>query len=135
MNRPMGVTIIAVLQLIISIFAIFGGLYIFFFRSGFFSRISELEKVPNNPTLVVGFAVFLLIVGLIGLLIAYGLFTLKNWAWLTALILNGLSILSSLSAILSNQTRKGGDILGLIIAVVIVYYLLRSEVKRAFGRN
>lgn len=135
MNRPMGVTIIAVLQLIISIFATLGGLYIFFFRSGIFSRGSELENIPKNSTFVAGFAVVLLIVGLIGLLITYGLFSLKKWAWLTALILNGLSILSSLSAIFSNQTRKGGDIFGLIIAGVIVYYLLQPEVKRAFGKN
>lgn len=135
MNRPIGVTLIAVLQLIISIFATLGGLYIFFFRSGIFTRVSELENVPKNPTLILGFAVILLIVGLIGLLIAYGLFTLKNWAWLTALILNGLSILSSLSAIFSNQTRKGGDIFALIIAGLIVYYLMRPEVKRAFGKN
>jgi lysylphosphatidylglycerol synthetase-like protein (DUF2156 family) len=135
MNRPIGVTILAVLQLINSILATLGGLYIIFFRTAIFQKSPELETIPQYPTLVAGFALVLVIVGLIGLFLAYGLFTLKGWAWLTALVLNGLSILSSLSAILSNQTRKGGDIFALFIAGVIVYYLLRPEVKRAFGKG
>lgn len=135
MNRPIGVTILAVLQLISGIFASLGGLYILFFRSAIFQRTSELENSAQSRTSIALFGGFLLIVGLIGLLLAYGLFTLKTWAWLTALVLNGLSILSSISAILFNQNRRGGDILGLIIAVVIVYYLLQPEVKRAFGKS
>lgn len=135
MNRPVGVTILAVLQLINGILATLGGLYIIFFRTAIFRRSSELETIPQYPTLAAGFALVLVILGLIGLFLAWGLFTLKKWAWLTTLILNGFSILSSLSAIFSNQTRKGGDIFGFVIAVVIVYYLLRPEVRRAFGKN
>lgn len=135
MNRPTGVIIIAILQLISGIFATLGGLYILFFRSAIFQRFSASENFSQTPTFIIAFGGILLLAGLIGLLIAYGLFTLKPWAWLTALVLNGLSILSSLSALLSNQSRKSGDIIGLIIAGVIVYYLLRPEVKRAFEKN
>lgn len=135
MNLPIGVTILAVLQLISGIFTTLGGLYILIFRTAIFQRVSELENVPQAHKFITAFGVFLLIAGLIGLLIAYGLFSLKDWAWLTALILNCLSILSSLLAVLFNQNRKSGDIIGLVITGVIVYYLLRPEVKRAFGKN
>ncbi|MFB2938441.1 hypothetical protein ACE1B6_24605 [Aerosakkonemataceae cyanobacterium BLCC-F154] len=135
MNRPIGVTILAVLQLINSIFATLGGIYILFFRTAIFQRIPETENLPQSPTFIAGFAIILIIIGLIGFLLAYGLYTLKGWAWLIALTLNILSIFSSLSAIIFNPTKKGGDTFGLIIASVIVYYLLRPEVKRAFGKN
>ena len=135
MNRPIGVTMLAVLQLMSGFFATWVGLYILFFRSAISQTVSEGENVSQVNIFIIAFGGFLLVVGLIGLLLAYGLFKLKGWAWLTALILNGLKFLSSLSAILSNQNRTSGVIIALFLTGGIIYCLLQPEVKRAFGKN
>jgi hypothetical protein len=66
-------------------------------------------------------------------LIAWGLFKLKGWAWLTTLIFQGLGILGNLSN-LATGMNPGNAVLQLVISGVVIYYLLRPNVKRAFGK-
>jgi hypothetical protein len=114
-ERPLGVTIIAILQLISSILLLFGG---------FGSFVIGMATMPFGFILLIVGAVFLFF-GLIGFIIGWGLWTLKGWAWMIAFILNLLSVIL---AILSF------DIISLIIPLIIVIYLNQGEVKAAFGR-
>lgn len=67
----------------------------------------------------------LLIFGILGFIIGWGLFTLKSWAWMIAFILNLLSVIFALLSF---------DIVSLIIPLIIVIYLNQGEIKAAFGR-
>lgn len=113
-ERPLGVTIIALLQIISSIVMLFGGYILVFIGAGlgFFG-------------LGLIFGGIFLIVGLIGFIIGYGLWTLKGWAWMIAFILNLINVIIALI---------GFDIISLIIPLIIVIYLNQGEVKAAFGR-
>ncbi len=132
-SRPTGVTILAVLQLIGGILSVVAGLTALFARDAISQQLSTGANVPPELAagLPAGLGWFFLITGAIALFLAWGLFTLKGWAWLTTLIFQGLNIASHLASFGSNA---GSAILGIVIAGIIIYYLLTPQVKRAFGK-
>ncbi|HEY9642365.1 MAG TPA: hypothetical protein V6C57_17900 [Coleofasciculaceae cyanobacterium] len=127
-------TIVAVLQLIGAILILIGSLGTLFFRDAIIGQLSEVPTIPQDGTFVTSFAIFLLISGLLSLLLAYGLFKLKGWAWIATLILQGLGIVSNLSTIASGAENQSAAVLQIAVSVGVIYYLLRAEVRRAFGR-
>ncbi|MFW9833236.1 MAG: hypothetical protein ACFFEK_04520 [Candidatus Thorarchaeota archaeon] len=114
-ERPLGVTIIAVLQMLSAIILLV---------SGGLSMVAALALGPFGFLFVFLGAIFL-IIGIIGFIIGYGLWTLKGWAWMVAFILNLLSVILAIISF---------DIISLIIPLIIVIYLNQGEVKAAFGR-
>jgi len=108
-HRPLGVTIIAVLNVIVGIVAISAGI----------------------PALIVGICIVLIIIGIANLVMAYGLWKGKRWAWTITLILSGIGIISSAVSIASGNP---GAIIGIILYAIIIYYLYRPNVKAFFGK-
>jgi hypothetical protein len=108
-HRPLGVTIIAVLNLIGGIIAIAVGV----------------------PALIVGVGIVLIAVGIASLAMAYGLWKGKRWAWTITLILSGIGIIFGLASIGAGHT---GAVIEIIIYAVIIYYLYRPNVKAFFGK-
>jgi uncharacterized membrane protein (DUF2068 family) len=82
-----------------------------------------------------GFAVasgaIMLALGVASLIIAYGLFKGRSWAWTAAVVLSIIGIVMSVVAI---ATGNFGSIISLIINGVIIYYLYRPHVKAYFGK-
>ncbi|RLI75871.1 hypothetical protein DRO97_02225 [Archaeoglobales archaeon] len=88
-----------------------------------------LKAYANMPmfTTVLGMAsVFFIIIGIVGLIVAYGLWTGKTRAWWVYLILLVLGILSGLASL-------PHGILGIAINGTIIYYVTRQHVKAYFG--
>ncbi|MDF5721282.1 MAG: hypothetical protein PUP91_12540 [Rhizonema sp. PD37] len=143
MNRPTGVTILAVLELIRSIMGLLVALCLFFFKNAFFNAFNQNSQVQQSihqlspETLQIALNVaggFALFGCLIGFLLTYGLFTLKGWAWIITLVFTVLGILSNISSLFKAQVNPGWTVVDLVINAVIMYYLLQPQVKRAFGR-
>ncbi len=134
-QRPTGVTILAVLQLLNSALGLLlslgvlllGGLVI----SGMGAENSG-EAVAIGGVLLF-LAIFFLIFSLIGLIMGYGLWTLRAWAWLGTLIFQGIGILAHIVTLFAGDL-SGGSVMGLVISGVIINYLLQPNVKRAFGQ-
>jgi len=114
-ERPLGVTIIAILQLIGSLVLIFGG----------YTALIVALGLGIFGFIAVILGGVLLFFGLIGFIIFWGLWTLKGWAWMLAFILNLLSVIFALLSF---------DVISLIFPLIIVIYLNQGEVKAAFGR-
>jgi hypothetical protein len=73
----------------------------------------------------------LIVIALLDLVLAYGLWSGRGWAWILSLILAALGILFSL---ISLVFRGGvGGAITLIIDAIIIYYLTRPNVKAFFG--
>ena len=134
MNRPVGVTIVATLQLIGAVLILTGSLGILWFREAIAQQFSETPSAAQDGSFVIGFGIFLLLLGLMGLLLAYGLFMLQAWAWLATMVLEGFKTVSNLSTVATGVGDRGIAVFQLVISAIVLYYLLRSEVKRAFGR-
>ena len=108
--RPLGVTIIAILLVITGIIS---------FVSGLILLIILIGIVP-------------LALGIAYLVMAYGLWKGRGWAWTISLILSGIGIVMGIVYII--QDNLGGGIASIIINGVIIYYLNRPNVKAFFGK-
>jgi uncharacterized membrane protein (DUF2068 family) len=104
-SRPLGITIIAIVVGIQGIFTIIAGLQ-------FLGTIT-------------------LILGVLTLLLAWGLWTLQSWAFWTAVVLEVVDIINDLFAL-----RQGASVIpSLIFSALILVYLLRDESVRAAFRT
>ena len=109
-RRPLGVTVIAILVAIGAVFEIIGGLLLL----AVFAPIG----------------IFALIIGVISLFVAWGLWTLKPWAfWLVVIV----EVIHLVQAILSLTRGQGGSVGDLIFPIIILLYLfLDRNVRAAF---
>ncbi|MEG3843310.1 hypothetical protein [Microcoleus sp. herbarium14] len=135
MNRPQSVTILAILQLISGVFSLLDGLFILLF-AGIFGGLGAVGFGAKVGTVIGGFiAIFAgisFILGLLSLLLTWGLFQLKTWAWTGTLIVHIIATLAQIAKMFGS----GGtavNFLTLGFAVASIYYLLRPDVKQAFS--
>ena len=123
MRRPLGITIIAILLFISAVIEILGGL-------------SSVMGAPPTGTLsdvLLGW--FPLILGIIELVLAWGLWTLKSWAYWATLIAEIVIILVHFFGFLGLPRTHSvlAVISGGVISILIVLYLLIDRnVRRAF---
>ncbi len=117
-ERPLGVTILAILEAIGGLLSLVGGIWLF-------------NAAKMFPLLIffVPFAIFSIIIGIIALIVAWGLWSGKGWAWTIALILSVIGIVLGIVSIAS------GGIIAIIINGIILYYLTRPHVKAFFGKQ
>lgn len=114
-RRPFGVTVIATIQVLSAIgWAIVALVDQPDYRD-VFGSVGYFEVA--GPAL-----------GVFGLLIAYGLFTLKRQAWVLTMIWAGLNLTAALYGWYFGQPAYPAMVLG----VITVYYLNQREVQAAF---
>ncbi len=121
-ERPLGVTILAVLSGIGGILAILGGLALGAMAGA--GGLSGMEGMEGLGPLMAYGSTMAIIMGLINLIIAYGLWNGKSWAWWLTVVFAALNALMSLVSMM---------IVSLVIAAVIIWYMLRPHVKAFFG--
>lgn len=162
-QRPTGVTIIAILTIIGGILLCFGGLALLilgaFFSTVPISSIISEEQLQNEAELealvqflagigiVIGGVV--LTVGIGYLVVSYGQLKGKGWAWTITIILTIIAIVTQVISVISSSLFNvsfDGDIdvlvsgivshiIGIAISGVILYYLFRPSVKAYFGKS
>ncbi|MFW9848676.1 MAG: hypothetical protein ACFFF4_06025 [Candidatus Thorarchaeota archaeon] len=114
-GKPIGIVILAILQLLSALFYLASGALII------------IATLPLGIFAIFGAFVGLifLIVGIIGLILFYGLWNLKGWAWLWTLIINILGVLGAIG-------NPIGNIIGLAISIIIIIYLFVPSTRAAF---
>jgi len=146
MNRPFGVTLLALLTLLSGLLYLAAALGFF----GLALLANEAEVVdrlgPGTPEwMVQDFFVVFLLLGLFAAVIAIAFFAAtrgllrgSGWAWTLAVIVTILSLVSNL---LSVYTYGFGDpvtsistVFGLLLVVLILAYLYTTRVRRFFGK-
>lgn len=128
MNRPLGITVIAIVLLISGIGSLLTGLV------GL-----DLVKVDmgtlGQEAQVVGAGSILS--GVLTLIVSYGMFATKGWAWLLTVIVMILRIVSDVTAILSHglgNALGGAALVGIVITAIVLWYCNKPNVRAAFGR-
>ena len=134
-NRPTGVTVMGVLQILAGL----GSLGLGFMLAATYAFLGSLmasgaEGVAFSSGvggfLVVAGAIIggiLIVIGIANLVIAYGLFKGKSWAWMLCLI---FAVISAVSGILTFPV----GIVTILFNALIIYYLTRRNVKVYFGK-
>src|SRR5436305_10934528 len=120
-RRPFGITILALLMFIQAIFEIIVG------------SITFIGTTLASPLagLLVGWIP--LVVAILLLILAWGLWTLKPWAYWVTLIVEIINIISNLFNLGQPNHSVFGVISGGLVSIIIVIYLLvDGNVRRAF---
>jgi uncharacterized membrane protein (DUF2068 family) len=130
----MGVTIAAVLSVfagVLAILAIAGTML-----------LASLAGAPVDTTaggIFGGFfavtGVIILTLGVAYLVTGYGLWQLRKWAWMVALVLSIISLVFMILGLVGGGGLTVNNIVSLAVAGVIIYYLNTPLVKSAFGRG
>ncbi|HZS77265.1 MAG TPA: hypothetical protein VFA41_11685 [Ktedonobacteraceae bacterium] len=114
--RPLGITIIAVILAIQGILGIIAGIML-------------LSAGAGVGTL----GVITLILGVLYLVLAYGLWTLKTWAYWGTIILEILALLNGILGLGMHSFATG--IFSLIFAIVVLIYMFADRNVRAAFRT
>ncbi len=135
-QRPIGVTIMAVLLGIEGLLELIGGIIIIVAANSL-SRtvISHGHRITAHFVSAVGIGIggVGVVIGIITLIFVFGLWTLRRWAFWAVVIIEGLSVLLGILALVRQTGTTGGIIAGMIIPVIIlIYFLLDANVRRAF---
>ena len=136
-QRPTGITLLAIAFIILGVLSFVWSLLVF--GVGAVTGLTGSIIGAENVASLGGSNVFGGMVGMaaavLDFIIAFGLLRLKPWAWLLALIGVGLNFISGIVGIF-----QGGffalccGLLGLLVPGAILFYLLRPEIRRLFGR-
>jgi hypothetical protein len=137
MQRPTGVTILAVLAAIGGVMGIFAAIGLFGLGA-LSGAMLGAAGVAGTGFLVGGFAIFWALVTLvqsgISLVFAYGAWYLKPWAWLLGVGVEGFAILVALINWIGGNSGFFSFLISAAISGAIIYYLFTPEIKRVFGR-
>jgi hypothetical protein len=143
MARPVGVTILAVLDFIGAAFCLLGGIAMIA-GGGFMATMMSQQGGQGSAGaagVLAGMGavagVFIIIVGGVSALVGFGLWKLKNWARIVSIVLLGISIamqLLQLLGVLAHFNLFAFVWIAFWTAVdaFIIWYLLKPEVKAAF---
>lgn len=110
-TRPLGITIIAIIVAIFGIVGIIGGILL----------------MGSNVTA----GVITLILGILELVLAWGLWTLQRWAFWATVVLEILALLNGIFALA--QRNISGGVIDIVLALIILIYLFADpNVRTAF---
>jgi hypothetical protein len=129
-SRPVGITILAVLEILIGIVGLLASLAIIGF-SALFSTLPTVGSLLGAVSLIIGGVV--LFFSVIWLATGIGFLHGRGWSWTLGMIFSILSLLGAIGA-LSIGLITGG-VGGLIFWGLMLYYLTRTHVKTFFGKG
>lgn len=142
-ERPIGVTIIGILDIL-------GGLIFLAAGFGLFVAIPIIASNPDQFSISSSSLAFKLLtsglgyalaggsvtLGIAGIVIGVGLLKGKQWAWKAAVAIAFISVaLDIIMVVVSASTNLTSSVIGWIIYAVILYYLYRPHVKAYFGKT
>ena len=125
--RPAGVAILAVLEICLGLFSLAGGALAV---AG--AGLSGFTGLVFLTGLLVALGFLLAILGILFLAVGWGTWSGQGWAWTIGV---ALSIIGIITGLISLAAGTAGSIVGLILQVLILYYLTRPHVKAFFGKG
>ena len=127
MQRPTGITVMAVFSAIGGVFGLLASLALL----GLGAAVSTTSGL-GGLAFVAG--IIILAYSVLSLVLAYGFWTLKPWAWPLGIGVQVLGIIQAVLQFMNNSSNVISLVISLAIAGVILWYLYQPHVKSAFGR-
>lgn len=142
MGRPVGVTILAILNFIGAAFCLLAGIGMILGGGVIATMLSQQGAGASGILAGLGAAagVFMIIIGGAGALVGFGLWKLKEWARIVSIVLAGISAALQLLGLLGSLAHFNvfaviWSVFWVAIDGLIIWYLLKPEVKAAFQRG
>ena len=135
MERPVGVTILAVLALISGALGVLKGLVALGLGGVAASWMATSYPVAGAVVgvLAVAYGVVALILACFSLGFGFGAWNLKSWAWTLGVGTEVATLIWACLVAIGPGTLRG-QTWTILLAGAILYYLTKPEIKSAFGR-
>ena len=143
MNRPTGVTVIAVLFFLAAVLGVLAGIGMMFF-GGFMATLINQSGGQGSGAgaglfagLGVAFGIVVLVFAALYFLVGWGLLKLKEWARIVTIVLAALGVLGALFGFVAIFSHFAllivfSSLVRLAICAWMIWYLLQPQVKAAF---
>jgi hypothetical protein len=128
-NRPLGVSVLAVLALAGAVIAIVAGGFV---ASGL--STPTLIAYPYSALtglLAVVCGILIVVMGIVYVVAGWGMWQGKRWAWTLGVITYGFAVVSSLSEVFFGVWS---GVVSLVVSLYILWYWWRPHVKAYFGK-
>lgn len=134
MQRPTGVTIIAILAAIAGVLGLLAGLALIGFGGVFGGIVGGAAGAALGGLAVVG-GLIILVTSVVELAIAYGFWQLRPWAWQLGVILGviniGIAVLGVVGIVFSSTITSAA--VSIALNAAIIYYLNMPAIRQAFA--
>lgn len=125
-SRPVGISIIAILLGIQAVLETAYGLYVLVAAPSFVASYGDTSVVVHISPWA------FLISGVFALILAYGLWTLRGWAFWAAVIIEVINLIGGTIALFTFY-YPGAVFLGMVIpSVILIYFFANEHVLSAF---
>ena len=144
MGRPVGVTILAILNFIGAAFCLLGGIAMILGGVFMATMLSQGQGSAGAAGILAGLGaaagVFIIIVGGVSALVGFGLWKLKEWARVVSIVLYGISAALQLLGLLGSLAHFNAfaviwSVFWIAVDAFVIFYLLKPEVKAAFRQR
>jgi uncharacterized membrane protein (DUF2068 family) len=155
-HRPTGVTILGVLFVIAGAFTLLGGIGTlvaipfvanvnpnvignnelqFNGQQPLLTPSDQTALAQGSGSILTVLGAVLIPLGIASLVVAYGLFKAKSWAWFVAVVLSIIGVVVNvISLVTANMGAITGALVGIAINAIVLYYLSRRNVRQYFGK-
>ena len=131
MQRSLSITIIAVIQGLISSLSLVSGIFLILLATGAVQVYSQ--DLTNLSLSLKGLVALGLALSLFGIVVTVGLWQLKPWGWIGSLMFQALCILNNCLAIWLGQSLTQGVYFSWAICIALMTALLMPGVRDRFG--
>jgi hypothetical protein len=145
MGRPVGVTILAILNFIGAAFCLLGGIGMILGGGVIATMLSQQGQGSAGAAgilagLGAAAGVFIIIIGGVSALVGFGLWKLKGWARIVSIVLFVISAAMQLLGLLGtlahfNLFAVVWSLFWVAVDAFVIWYLLKPEVKAAFQQQ
>ena len=131
-NRTRGITVLAIVEALLGVFAIFGGTghLLLGVAGGIAGFNGQNINLGANGDLLYGYT--FTIEGIVLLATAAAIWTRKKWSWTLAVAIGTIGLITSVIVLAIGSALA---VPGVIVNLLILYYLMRRNVKALFGKG
>jgi hypothetical protein len=145
MSRPVGVTILAILNFIGAAFCLLGGIGMILGGGFIATMLSQQGQGSAGAAGVLAglgaaAGIFIIIMGGVSALLGFGMWKLKGWARIVSIVLFAISGVMQLLALLGTLAHFNvfafvWTVFWIAVDAFVIMYLLKPEVKAAFQQQ
>lgn len=130
-DRPVGITIIAILTILVGLAYVFGALTLFGVTA---AVVPGMEAAGLAEAVGISAGVVLIVMAVLNIIFGIGALMLKSWAWMLGVVLFGITLVANLFMMFTVAFTIPAIVMALIAAAVLGY-LFTDGVRSAFGRG
>ncbi len=135
MKRPVGVTILAVIAIIYGIFSLLLALLGLLGSALLASGVGHVQYSAGTLAYA---TISDAVLGILYLAFGIGALSLKGWAWTTGVVALALDVVREIVGVVIqgfSTSRIVSATIYIVIALLLVWYLFRPNVRAAFGKT